>query len=336
MCAEYLKKVSIIIPTYKRAEYIDRAILSILHQTYTNYEIIVVDDNNPQTEDRIKLEEKMKKYTDDRIIYIKHEKNMNGAVARNTGIKKATGDYITFLDDDDFFLKNRIEILVKFLNENKQYDAVYTSGCVLYKDLFHVKKSGNLKKEMLMLNPIIRTGSNMFFRKNVFDNIGMFDESFNRHQDIEFMVRFFDKFKIYALDKILVVKDDSIKRINWPNAEITVKNREKFLEKFSKDLNEFEDKNYILQRNYLDLFFKICRTSDKKILNYVYEKIKSYGKISFKNKIKIVICSKFNFILNIKYFIKSLIVKFQISFGKKTVFSEIREYLNIKDEVYEK
>lgn len=101
--------VSIIMPSYNTAQYIVETIQSVINQTcltqtYKNIEIIVVDDNDPKSEYRISTEKMMKKYADDeRVIYIQHEINKNGAAARNTGIKYAKGEYISFLDDDDYY-----------------------------------------------------------------------------------------------------------------------------------------------------------------------------------------------------------------------------------------
>ena len=105
--------VTVIITTYKRPDFIERAINSVLNQTYSDIQLIVVDDNDSASDERKLMKKIMDKYSDDsRVTYIKHLKNMNGAVARNTGIKAARGEYITFLDDDDFFLKSRIKELV--------------------------------------------------------------------------------------------------------------------------------------------------------------------------------------------------------------------------------
>ena len=103
------KKVSVIIPTYKRAELLSKCIKSILEQTYSNVEVIVVDDNDPKTNWRKNTESILDDFKEDsRVIYIKHEKNKNGSAARNTGFKVSTGEYICYLDDDDIFLKNKI------------------------------------------------------------------------------------------------------------------------------------------------------------------------------------------------------------------------------------
>lgn len=112
-------KVSVIIPTYKRSEYLQRAIESVLKQIYLNIEIVVVDDNIPGSDFRLKTERTMEKYSNNpQIIYLKNDKNLGGALARNEGIFKATGDYITFLDDDDIYLPNKIELQLKHMVEN--------------------------------------------------------------------------------------------------------------------------------------------------------------------------------------------------------------------------
>lgn len=91
--------VSVIIPTYKGSSALNRAIDSVLCQSYKEIEIIVVDDNDPTSDERKNTEALMSRYIGDkRIRYIKHQRNSNGAVARNTGITAATGKL--FVADD--------------------------------------------------------------------------------------------------------------------------------------------------------------------------------------------------------------------------------------------
>src|SRR5699024_9821532 len=91
--------VSIIIPTYGRPFVLDKAIKSVLNQNYNNYELIIVDDNNPGTEFRKSTEDLMENYKKhSKVTYLKHSKNMNASAARNTGIMKSSGDYLCFLD----------------------------------------------------------------------------------------------------------------------------------------------------------------------------------------------------------------------------------------------
>lgn len=103
-----------------------RAIKSVLGQTYINVQVVVVDDNDPNTDWRINTEKVMESFAcDSRVKYVKHNHNMNGSVARNTGIKEADGEIVTFLDDDDEYYPEKIEKQVKFLLENPSYKAVY-------------------------------------------------------------------------------------------------------------------------------------------------------------------------------------------------------------------
>ena len=119
-------KVSTIITTYRRADMLKRAIDSVLNQTYSNIEVIVVDDNDEKSEDRKNTEEIMTSYANNpKVKYIKHKVNMNGAAARNTGIKNSTGEIVCFLDDDDWYLETKIEKQLEFLCKNKDYKAVY-------------------------------------------------------------------------------------------------------------------------------------------------------------------------------------------------------------------
>lgn len=114
------QRVSVIIPTYKReTKYLLRAIKSIKDQIYKNTEIVIVDDNPPDSEYRQKIMEFMKRYEDDSdVVYIMNPKNVGGSLARNNGINTATGDFITFLDDDDEYLPEKVEKQLKFMLEH--------------------------------------------------------------------------------------------------------------------------------------------------------------------------------------------------------------------------
>lgn len=97
--------VSAIIPTYNRANLIGRAIESAIAQSYSNLEIMVVDDASKDN-----TQEVINTIKDPRIRYIRHQTNCGGAAARNTGIDAATGEYVAFLDSDDFWLPNKLEL----------------------------------------------------------------------------------------------------------------------------------------------------------------------------------------------------------------------------------
>ncbi|WP_394871551.1 glycosyltransferase family 2 protein, partial [Clostridium butyricum] len=122
-----MELVSVIITTFGVAKNLKRAIDSVINQTYSHFEIIIVDDNNPESFARKYTEKIISQYNDKRLNYIKHKKNMNGAVARNTGIKYSKGKYISFLDNDDFYILDRLDRCVSILRNNNQYGIIYTT-----------------------------------------------------------------------------------------------------------------------------------------------------------------------------------------------------------------
>ncbi len=194
--------VSVIIPTYKRPDTLDRAINSVLAQTYPNVEVIVVDDNNPDTEGRRLTEEKMAPYSGNpRVKYIKHEKNKNGSAARNTGAKASNAKYLAFLDDDDEFYPEKIEAQVKRLEELPDEYAVCYTTVVYEKEDGSFTESTETREGDLFFDALTRelsfqAGSNLFIRKDAFDSIGGFDETFRRSQDKEVVTRLLFKYKI--------------------------------------------------------------------------------------------------------------------------------------------
>ena len=110
--------VSVIIPTYKRdVSYLSRAVESVLAQTYENIEIIVIDDSPDTYEKRQQIRAYMESVTTDRVLYSQNEKNMGGSLSRNRGIEMARGQFISFLDDDDEYLPEKIQHQVAFMLE---------------------------------------------------------------------------------------------------------------------------------------------------------------------------------------------------------------------------
>ena len=202
--------VSIIITTYKGSKSLSRAINSALGQTYPHIEIVVVDDNGVDSIDGQNTNQLMNRYQN-KVRYVRHEKNKNGAAARNTGMKIANGAYICFLDDDDLMVPTRIEKCVNALKECPQYHAVLSD--VLYTDenlvpmrIIKVRKEGDCTREILLNSMFLGTGSNLFFTRQACQAVGEFDERFRRHQDLEYMLRFYRKFKSCIVDELLVVK----------------------------------------------------------------------------------------------------------------------------------
>lgn len=203
--------VSIIIPTYGRPDTLTVAIDSCLNQTYSPIEIIVVDDNNPDTEARKQTELQMKKYAgESKVKYVRHECNKNGSAARNTGFRNSSGKYIAFLDDDDYFYPQKIENQVRRLEElPEEYGVCYSKYETRYngkvKLTYKGHEEGDVLLYALMRNLFIAAGSNLLVKRHVVQGINGFDESFRRNQDLEFLVRILQKFKLAYDDHLGLV-----------------------------------------------------------------------------------------------------------------------------------
>lgn len=234
-----MKLVSLIITTYKGDKYLERTLKTVVNQTYQNLEIIVVDDNGYGTSSQKKSEKIIGKFKEN-IEYIIHEKNKNGAAARNTALLNCHGDYICFLDDDDLILPNRIDKCVKVLESEDVYDAVYTD--VICADeklrptkLIEIRKKGNCYKEIMLESMFFGTGSNIFITKKAYKEIGLFDEKFTRHQDLEFMIRFYRTFKSTFIPEILIVKSKNGTN-NIPDYKKLLETKRLFFEKFEREI----------------------------------------------------------------------------------------------------
>lgn len=197
-------KVSVIITTYKRAAMLSKAIDSVLEQTYKNTEVVIVDDNNPDSKYRKETEIIMENYkTFGNVKYIKHSTNKNGAAARNTGIKHSSGEIVCFLDDDDSYLPDKVEYQLKYLLENKQFKAVYCGWLRNNKVTIPVLE-GDLSFQLLSGLGLIYTNTIMMWKK-VAVEIGGWDERFQRNQEAVFLLRFFKKnYQIGVVKKKLV------------------------------------------------------------------------------------------------------------------------------------
>lgn len=200
--------VSVIMPTYKRADKLDRAIKSVLGQTYKKLELILVNDNNPNDEFSRVLVQIVDKYKlDSRFHFICQKKHINGAVARNVGIKNAHGEFIAFLDDDDWWKAEKIERQIcELKSRTDEWGGVSCRIQQYYNNKEIAKlpkyKDGYIYKDILMLISDIATGT-LLLRRSYLDEVGYFDEKLLRHQDLQLLVNFTFKYKLYQLDEFL-------------------------------------------------------------------------------------------------------------------------------------
>lgn len=182
-----LPMVSVIVPSYKRhRDLVKRALDSLLNQTYQNIEIILVDDNATQEllPYRRENEELVRELDSDKLVFIKNEKNLGGSGSRNEGIKAAKGEYVTFLDDDDRYLPQKVERQLKFMLENS-LDMCFTDLRIHnekdqitdYREYSRIK---SFDKDYLFGYHLTRqiTGTPTFmYKKSLLLKIGLFDDA---------------------------------------------------------------------------------------------------------------------------------------------------------------
>lgn len=182
--------VSVIIPTFGRARHLADAIDSVLAQTYKNIEIVVIDDNPPNSTDRIETKLLLDNYSsNDAVVYEMHEENKGGSAARNTGVRISAGELITFLDDDDTYHKEKLEKQVGHIMAEQLDVSLCAADIVL-----HGKTSGvyDCYPHATSLRDFILFGAAvtpmiMIKRKTFLEANGFADTP--RFQDHVFMIR---------------------------------------------------------------------------------------------------------------------------------------------------
>lgn len=303
--------ISIIIPTYKRdTKMLERAINSINKQTYYNWELIIVDDNGIESEFSKKNELFIHKYKcKDNIVYIKHEKNKGANVARNTGIKKAKGNLIAFLDSDDEWVSNKLELLIKKYEESSEKVGVLFSGYYIVEgDSImrdnQIKIDGSIFYKEIIGDHVSPT-SCVLIKKECFDKVGYFDEKLPARQDYDMWLRISRYYEFVLVDQPLVYIYKGHESIS-SNHKNHVKATEMVMDKIFTYLNEDEIKEYskeIMFNQYNYLALTCMRHMDNKLAReYLKKSIKA--KISFKAIILLLLTYSSNLYKVLKYFRK--------------------------------
>ena len=201
--------VSVIIPYYNGEEFIEEAIESVINQSFSSWELIIVDDGSPNPPKKIIAEH----VSNNQIKYIRHNKNKGIAQARNTGIKNSNGTYVAFLDQDDIWLDSKLKLQVAVF-ENTNYDIgmvctgmyfITSSGKICYQ--FDGFDSGN-QKEMIknMFLQLTNSGTVMMVKKECMNETGFFDDDYYAYDDFDFWIRMAASFNIQYINRSLAKK----------------------------------------------------------------------------------------------------------------------------------
>lgn len=202
---EKILLVSVIIPTYNSDKFITKAINSILNQTYSNLEIIIVDDGSTDN-----TKDEIYNLKDNRIKYF-YKSNGGESSARNFGLAQATGEFIAFLDADDLYHKEKIKRQVSILNSNPNIDIVYNDVILIDEEN---NKIGELKSEeiiedssnflaQILFRQVIPASASIMLRRNCFKGNIIFPETYNYAEDYYFIIQLADKYNFYYLQESL-------------------------------------------------------------------------------------------------------------------------------------
>ena len=182
--------VSVVVPTYNRAELIERTIHSVLSQTYHELEVIIVDDcSTDDTQDRVAALQE----ADHRMHYLRHNMNRGAQAARNTGIRKAKGEYIAFLDSDNEWLPRKLGRQMALFSHKADllgvvycgYWKVSTGGDLLNE---YVPRYRGIVYKQTLVDWLTDT-STLVVRKDILEKIHGFDENIHSYQEWDLCIR---------------------------------------------------------------------------------------------------------------------------------------------------
>jgi glycosyltransferase involved in cell wall biosynthesis len=201
-------RVSVIVPTYNREAFIGIALESVVDQTFPDFEILVVDDGSTDGTEQI-----LEQIQDQRIIYLRQEHSGLPAVARNTGLRHARGEYIAFLDSDDLWTADKLAVQVAYMDSHPEIGLSYANSYQFVED------PGRCLSE-LILHPGEGLSGRVFDRlygnqripnltvmiqASVVDTVGLFDEDehLKANEDYEYWLRIAEKYPIGYIDQPL-------------------------------------------------------------------------------------------------------------------------------------
>lgn len=207
-------KISVIIPLYNHEKFIKEAILSVLEQSFSNFELIIINDGSTDNSEEI-----VKSIKDDRINY-SYQENQGAPHTLNRGIQMARGEYISILNSDDVYYSNRLEEFLHILEANNTTFATFSrienideKGKIIgfigkEENWLNHHPDTSFKDENdiildLLAGNFLRTTSNLFCRRTVFDNVGYFS-NFKYAHDYDFFLRLCFHRKVCLVDKYLL------------------------------------------------------------------------------------------------------------------------------------
>jgi glycosyltransferase involved in cell wall biosynthesis len=197
--------VSVIIPTFNRAKKVTRAISSVLYQTFSDYEVIVVDDGSTD-----ETPEALSRFGR-RVNYLPHLTNRGVSAARNTGIRASRGPFIAFLDSDDYWLPGKLAAQISFFGDHPRAFLCQTEEIWIRKgrrvnpQKKHLKPAGDIFEPSL--KRCLVSPSAVMLKRTLLEKVGLFDEALPACEDYDLWLRIACRYPVYLIREHLVVRE---------------------------------------------------------------------------------------------------------------------------------
>lgn len=230
---------TVVIPTYNRPSYLREALISVLAQTFTNFEVIVVDDDPKESAQAV-----VESLEDKRLYYYKNDRQKGGAGTRNAGIFRSKGEWVAFLDDDDLWLPEKLERQYQKIRSADSDVGLVYSGHTKFDpetyrtiDTFVPKHEGWLYQQLLYKN-VIGGLYSVVIRRDILERVGGLDERFSALQDADLYVRVSALCKTtFVKEPLVQVRDSKLGRITT-NYSSKLQGNQLFWEKFRSDISK--------------------------------------------------------------------------------------------------
>ncbi len=182
-------KFSVVIPVYNRENVLGQAIKSVINQTFDNFELIIVDDCSTDNSVRI-----VKEFNDKRIKIYQLDKNYGAAMARNYGVGKAQGEYISFLDSDDYFENDFLEKTINKVDNSREGVGFWYTGLIYHENKKNIFFYWDVKRYktpyLTFLHDLkIGSGAGITIKKKIFEEINGFNVNLPAAEDTDFFLR---------------------------------------------------------------------------------------------------------------------------------------------------
>jgi glycosyltransferase involved in cell wall biosynthesis len=285
-----MTKVSVVIPTFNRANAISRAIDSTLQQTVSDIEVLVVDDASTDATSEV-----VEAYDDDRIEYIRHSQNQGANAARNTGIEVANGEYVSFLDSDDELHPEHLEKVLAALAESSDCCiGAFTSFKRVDDGLIDLSIASRTEVTASDLKDgnLVGTLSCTTFHSKVFTEIGNFDDNLRASQDIDFYLRVLESYTMVGIDEILVVKHEAgdniggnLQRKRQGFEQIRKKHGDVISQKYESKMHQVEGQLLAIEgdtNRAREKFSQSIKVRPSNVIGYYFYVASLFGKAGFR------------------------------------------------------